>query len=1705
MKRLLMLVVWSAYACASTYYVSSSTGNDSNAGTSPATAWKTLASVSTGGSHASLMVPGTTVLLARGDVWTEQLAPAGSGASGNPIVFDAYGTGAAPELTGLLNIPTANWTTAGTNQWSAPVTASGMSWVLFGTIWGTKQTTQAALQHDRDFYLYNNLLYVYAPSNPGTYYGSVSAGVMVNTPLIVVSGKSYITFQHLKLDWFDTYGVYVTGASDHLVFANMEVDGMIPAGAMPLGFYVNASSPTDIRFINADAHMCYDGFRFDGTVGSPGASIVNARAYFNRNYGIDDTTGAQHVTYSYSHFYGNGVGVLGSTDVFGAVEAGGAGNGHNLAAYTPPSVNSFARYPARITYTIDDEGKSPGGADFIDSVLPQFTTRNLKLSIAVVTGGTYASGDAARIQGWFNAGHDINSHSWSHNYYDSPVINVRYTGTGTAATLTISGNTLTTSVTGGPGGENLNLDLAALGTFGNVAAAINGRSGYTASIPISGAGTSTTLANVSAVDIKTATYGLMVNGDAFVQDEMAKSKAWLLANVSGLSSSELVYVYPSGKENYQTQLDAVAAGYKGARGSLSMGQAVAGTFTTNSGPAPGESNVRSVYGLGVNVQNITSLGASGLGGMTPAQIGRWMAALVAKAQAWGVPYGLFTHPPETGAPELTVNEIGAVLDGLVAAGATVMTNTQLVDYLASQAAVTGTTFYVTAGTSATVDMGEAWGAPTVLSGNNQGAAYAADIRGKVRPGAGTWDIGAYQIASSAHGWLGGATHFTLGGAPSPTGENAYCAPGDVARFGGVDGPATLPTACIYTAMSGTPSPGTVRTVNGSNCNDPTTGLQATINAAAAGDTIVIPAGTTCQGSYTFPAKSGADRNHWITVRTDQINNSRFPAEGVQATPCLIGLASVYGYPNYSCPAPSVLVPTLLASGGATPLTVSGSYYRFIGIDVTKPYGTAQVNALVSLDGSDHVILDRMLVHGDNWDQHTPNYDSHIGVSTRGTYQAVIHSWVFDIDWNQADSQAIVGGTGNQLDEGPLKLYDNLLAGGSETWVFGGGYTNTWPHDYEIRRNLSMKPLKWMLAKGATSYNVSVNVKNLGEFKHGHRVLYEDNVFINNWIGQADQWGEALLILPKNQSASTIGNKYVNTNGTTVTCAADTSGTPCAAGTNTWGNAILSMSRTNGIVTLNGANNGATIAWPYYHAGGNIVLQGIPSQIVNGVDLASFNGEWTMGCLNATTCTDGYTTPRVIYFSAPGPDFPLTTTGGGLAQDFTASTCATPGHCYFAAPTATYPTNQIMSVSNDGLTLTVATSLGVQTGVSYKTCRPGLAPNAQVQDVTVRYNYISHTSSTGLSPSAAVSDCGDYSLGVSNISVHDNLADDLDAAAWDRSNGGNTSKGGLGPTLANSNVAPSQWPHDITFDHNTWAGARGWQIASGSSRSAGFDIYDPMGSTYYANIRFTNNILHGPFKTSQPAGGALLGGGVVAGFNKYLCSDHVGATGCTWTYKNNLVSTAQNGAAYPQQSNAPYPSANPDASSTCTVTGGCLVTDFSTVFRSWSTGLGDTRNNDYTVTGAYRVAGSDGRDLGANMARINQVKSAVLPAFTYNPLVISTTSLTACTNGVYCEQQLLTSSNAGGTGGKGFVRWFLTAGALPAGMYLANADGGAGVNPTEGTYYSCRINGAYSKTGPSGCSGWIYGTPTQSGSFPLTFQAEDAAHQKASVSLTLVVS
>jgi len=78
------------------YYVNPS-GNDSNNGLSQAAAWKTIAKVN---AMMSNLQPGDQVLFKAGSKWNEQLRVTKSGILGNPIIFDSYGTGAKPIISG---------------------------------------------------------------------------------------------------------------------------------------------------------------------------------------------------------------------------------------------------------------------------------------------------------------------------------------------------------------------------------------------------------------------------------------------------------------------------------------------------------------------------------------------------------------------------------------------------------------------------------------------------------------------------------------------------------------------------------------------------------------------------------------------------------------------------------------------------------------------------------------------------------------------------------------------------------------------------------------------------------------------------------------------------------------------------------------------------------------------------------------------------------------------------------------------------------------------------------------------------------------------------------------------------------------------------------------------------------------------------------------------------------------------------------------------------------------------------------------------------------------------------------------------------------------------------------------------------------------------------------------------------------------------
>jgi len=78
-----------------TYYVDSAGGNDSNPGTSPVGAWKSLAKV-----NSATFLPGDRIRLRSGSLWQGQLWPKGSGREGLPIIIDMYGGGVRPAIHG---------------------------------------------------------------------------------------------------------------------------------------------------------------------------------------------------------------------------------------------------------------------------------------------------------------------------------------------------------------------------------------------------------------------------------------------------------------------------------------------------------------------------------------------------------------------------------------------------------------------------------------------------------------------------------------------------------------------------------------------------------------------------------------------------------------------------------------------------------------------------------------------------------------------------------------------------------------------------------------------------------------------------------------------------------------------------------------------------------------------------------------------------------------------------------------------------------------------------------------------------------------------------------------------------------------------------------------------------------------------------------------------------------------------------------------------------------------------------------------------------------------------------------------------------------------------------------------------------------------------------------------------------------------------
>jgi hypothetical protein len=328
-----------------------------------------------------------------------------------------------------------------------------------------------------------------------------------------------------------------------------------------------------------------------------------------------------------------------------------------------------------------------------------------------------------------------------------------------------------------------------------------------------------------------------------------------------------------------------------------------------------------------------------------------------------------------------------------------------------------------------------------------------------------------------------------------------------------DGPAELPRATVPSAMADTPAPGSIISVNGGG------NLQTALNNAQCGDVIQLQAGATFTGRFILQAKN-CDINHWIIIRTSA-PDSALPAEGQRATPCYAGVASLSGRPQYACSNPqNVMAKVQIQTSGDGPFRFApgANYYRFIGLEVTRPAGTPGKARLVSGKGTaDHIVVDRSWLHGALQDE------THNGVDMSGmTNVAVVDSYFTDfhciaMTGSCVDSHAMSGGNSNTQD-GPFKIEDNFIEASGQGILFGGGPATMTPTDIEIRNNHFWKPWQWMKGNpnfiGGPDGNPFI-VKNHLELKNAARVLVEANLMENNWGGFAET-GDGIVIAPKNQ-------------------------------------------------------------------------------------------------------------------------------------------------------------------------------------------------------------------------------------------------------------------------------------------------------------------------------------------------------------------------------------------------------------------------------------------------------------------------------------------------------------------------------------------------------------------------------------------------------------
>ncbi len=179
-------------ALAGSYYVDSVAGNDNNAGTSSGAPWKNLTKATS-----RTYQPGDKILLKRGSLWRQMLVVPSSGSAAAPIVIEAYGAGARPDIRGADLL--TGFTQHSGNIWKVARSTSPTQ-VFFNELRGAKQTTLSTVNAALKWYWTSSTLYVYSAGNPGTVYTAPGIESTARDHAVSFNSKSNVIVRGLGLE-----------------------------------------------------------------------------------------------------------------------------------------------------------------------------------------------------------------------------------------------------------------------------------------------------------------------------------------------------------------------------------------------------------------------------------------------------------------------------------------------------------------------------------------------------------------------------------------------------------------------------------------------------------------------------------------------------------------------------------------------------------------------------------------------------------------------------------------------------------------------------------------------------------------------------------------------------------------------------------------------------------------------------------------------------------------------------------------------------------------------------------------------------------------------------------------------------------------------------------------------------------------------------------------------------------------------------------------------------------------------------------------------------------------------------------------------------------------------------------------------------------------------------------------------------------------